>query len=143
MACKLNFWFDLNQTLTRGWVYLLPIIGDCSKNQNRPTLRIRHDTPWFLLLLPKRQQTQTRQKTMLFWAMQPFRKAMLRYFKSGRLALGGPARPFAQNNRSWRLRPSSDGRCGKRSVGFDQTELSKLGPEFGRDFGLQRIVVLL
>src|SRR5450631_3413506 len=32
-----------------------------------------------------------------------------------------PARPFAQNNRSWSLRPSSDGRCGKRSVGFDQT----------------------
>src|SRR5664280_1363835 len=75
-----------------GWVYLLPIIGDCSKNQSRPTLRIRHDTPWFLLLLPKRQQTQTRQKTMLFWAMQPFRKAMLRYFKSGRLALGAGER---------------------------------------------------
>src|ERR1035437_10265749 len=54
-----------------------------------------------------------------------------------------PARPFAQNNRSWRLRPASDGRCGKRSVGFDQTKLSKLGPEFGRDFGLQGIVVLL
>src|SRR5665811_1775452 len=41
MACKLNFWFDLNQTLTRGWVCLLPTIGDCSKNQSRPTLRIR------------------------------------------------------------------------------------------------------
>src|ERR1039457_1703006 len=29
-----------------------------------------------------------------------------------------PARPFAQNNRSWRLRPSSDGRCrGVKSAG--------------------------
>jgi hypothetical protein len=98
MACKLNFWFDLNQTLTRGWVYLLLIIGDCLKNQSRPTLRIRHDTPWFLLLLPKRQQTQTGQKTMLFWAMQPFRKAMLRYFKSGRLALGAGERATRESS---------------------------------------------
>jgi hypothetical protein len=38
--------------------------------------------------------------------------------------------------------PSSDGRSGERRLGFDQSLLFKLGPEFGGDFTLQRIVVL-
>jgi hypothetical protein len=41
-----------------------------------------------------------------------------------------------------RIHPSSGGRIGKRRVGFDQSLLFKLGPECGRDFCLQRIVVL-
>jgi hypothetical protein len=36
----------------------------------------------------------------------------------------------------------SDGRSGKRRLGFDQSLLFKLRPEFGGDFALQRIVVL-
>jgi hypothetical protein len=50
------------------------------------------------------------------------------------------SRPAAVAN--CRIHPSSDG-CGrKRRVGFDQSLLFKLGPEFGRDLRLQRIVVL-
>jgi hypothetical protein len=37
--------------------------------------------------------------------------------------------------------PVSAGRSRKRRVGFDQSLLLKLGPEFGRDFRLQRIIV--
>jgi hypothetical protein len=41
-----------------------------------------------------------------------------------------------------KIHPSSYGRCGKRRLGFDQSLLFKLGPEFRGDFALQRIVVL-
>jgi hypothetical protein len=44
--------------------------------------------------------------------------------------------------RDCQIHPSSDGRSGKRRLGFDQSLLFKLGPEFGGDFALQRIVVL-
>jgi hypothetical protein len=44
--------------------------------------------------------------------------------------------------RAAKIHPSSDGRSRKRRLGFDQSLLFKLAPEFGGDFALQRIIVL-
>jgi hypothetical protein len=66
--------------------------------------------------------------------------------RRGPAALLESVSPYARRDRhavaNCQIHPSSDGRSGKRRLGFDQSLLFKLGPEFGGDFALQRIIVL-
>jgi hypothetical protein len=83
MTYKLNFWFDPDQTFTRGWAYRVPIIGDFSRNQSSQLCEFVPMSGRFALTARKKTDTDLDKRPILFGAMQPFGKTMLCYFKEG------------------------------------------------------------
>jgi hypothetical protein len=73
-----------------------------------------------------------------------WRNSLSRRGSDPRVSRGPASRRRRERARSLpcQIHPSSYGRCGKRCLGFDQSLMFKLGPEFGGNFALQRIAVL-